>query len=123
MSLGFALWCQCEMVVPGQGQRNCATPGVQSTDSGAGDPSTFHWSCFPPSRTEQLHLLLSTFGIKDLLYFQDQLKSKAETEVNVGVQIKIQTAQQPPARTWGKLPKPCRNPGSEAGVLLAQLSG
>lgn len=55
--------------MPVQGQRNCATQGVWSTDSGAGDPNTFHWSCFSPSRTEQLHLLLSTLGVKDLLDF------------------------------------------------------
>lgn len=55
-----------------------------------GDLNTFHWSCFSPSRTEQLHLLLSTLGIKDLLYFQYQLKFKAEAGVNVGVQGRVQ---------------------------------
>lgn len=98
--------------------RNCATQEVCSKENGAGDLYTFHWRHFSPSRTAQLHPLLSTLRIKDLLYFQYQLKSKAEAEVNVGVQKRVQVPTGLQPNGYHLAPQ---HLGKAAQVLLARL--
>lgn len=44
-------------------------PSGAAIEKGAGNLSTFHWRRFSPSRTEQLHPLLSPLRIKYLLDF------------------------------------------------------